>query len=197
MKNIFFTQGHVSRLDRNQKFKHRSFIIWFTGLSGSGKSTLSQALENYLFSHGYATYVIDGDNLRHGLCSDLSFESKDRHENIRRVAEVSKLMIDAGLIVMTAFISPYEVDRKLAKARVDQDDFIEIYCNCSLEICEQRDVKGLYKKARQGTIKNFTGIGAPYEVPLKPDLSINTGLISIDESISIIIDYLKKHSYIK
>jgi adenylylsulfate kinase len=195
-KHITLTEGHVSHIDRNKKFKHRSFVIWFTGLSGSGKSTLSQALEKYLFDHGYHPYVIDGDNLRHGLCADLSFTPKDRHENIRRVSEVSKLMIDAGLIVMTAFISPYEKDRMLAKKLIGDENFIEIFCNASLEVCEKRDIKGLYKKAREGLIANFTGIDAPYEIPSNPDLLINTFSLPINESIDLIIQFLKKQHFI-
>ena len=195
-QHITLTEGQVSHIERNEKFKHRSFVIWFTGLSGSGKSTLSQALEKYLFDHGYHPYVIDGDNLRHGLCADLSFTPKDRHENIRRVSEVSKLMIDAGLIVMTAFISPYEKDRALAKKLIGDKNFIEVYCNSSLEVCEKRDIKGLYKKVREGLISNFTGIDAPYEIPSHPDLSINTSSLTINQSIDLIIKFLRERHFI-
>jgi adenylylsulfate kinase len=195
-RNIILTKGQVTRIERNDKFRHCSFVIWFTGLSGSGKSTLSQALEKYLFNHGCHPYVIDGDNIRHGLCADLSFSPKDRHENIRRVSEVSKLMIDAGLIVLTAFISPYEKDRTLAKKLIGDENFLEIFCNASLEVCEKRDVKGLYKKAREGLISNFTGINAPYEIPINPDLSINTFSLSVDESVNLIIQLLKDHHFI-
>jgi adenylylsulfate kinase len=194
--HLTFTQGKVNRQSRNDRYKHRSFVIWFTGLSGSGKSTLSQALEKYLFDNNYQSYVIDGDNLRHDLCSDLSFTPQDRHENIRRVAEVAKLMVDAGLIAITAFISPYTKDRQLAKNLVGDKDFIEIFCNCSLAMCEKRDVKGLYKKARDGVITNFTGIDAPYENPMNPSLSIDTSSMTVDASIEFIVQYLKEHHYI-
>lgn len=196
-KNITFFDNKINRLQRNHQFNHKSFVIWFTGLSGSGKSTLSQALDAKLFKLNCHTYVLDGDNLRHGLCSDLSFNLEDRHENIRRAAEVSRLMIDAGLILLTAFISPYEKDRALAKKLIGNENFIEIYCNCSLDICEKRDVKGLYKKARNGEILNFTGIDSPYEVPVSPAISINTSLMTIDESVDIILRYLKQHQFIK
>jgi adenylylsulfate kinase len=195
--NIFKSQSKVNLSERNKKFKHRSFVIWFTGLSGSGKSTLSQALEKNLFDEGYHPYMIDGDNLRHGLCSDLSFDIKDRHENIRRVAEISKLMIDAGLIIVTSFISPFEKDRALAKKVIGDQNFIEIYCSSSLDVCEQRDVKGLYKKARLGLIQNFTGIDSPYEKPPNPDLSIDTSLTNIEDSVFMIVEFLKKSHYIK
>jgi len=196
INNIFKAQSRVTLKERNKKFNHKSFVIWFTGLSGSGKSTLSQALEQYLFNDNYHSYIIDGDNLRHGLCSDLSFSSEDRHENIRRVAEVANLLIDAGLIAITAFISPYEKDRQLAKNLIGNENFIEIFCDCSLAICEKRDVKGFYKKARDGLITNFTGIDATYEIPKHPSLSINTSSMSIDVSIGLIIQYLKEHRYI-
>jgi adenylylsulfate kinase len=195
--NIFKSQSKVNLSERNKNFKHRSFVIWFTGLSGSGKSTLSQALEKNLFDEGYHPYMIDGDNLRHGLCSDLSFDIKDRHENIRRVAEISKLMIDAGLIIITSFISPFEKDRALAKKLIGDQNFIEVYCNSSLDVCEKRDVKGLYKKARLGLIQNFTGIDSPYEKPPNPDLSIDTSLTNIEDSVFIIVEFLKKFHYIK
>ena len=195
-QHIILTRGQVSHIERNEKFKHQSFVIWFTGLSGSGKSSLSQALEKYLFDHKCHPYVIDGDNIRHGLCADLSFSPKDRHENIRRVSEVAKLMIDAGLIVMTAFISPYEKDRALAKKLIGDENFIEIFCNASLEVCEKRDVKGLYKKAREGLILNFTGIDATYEAASNPDLSINTSSLTINQSIDLIVTFLREHHFI-
>lgn len=195
-KNIKHFKNTIDRFQRNNQLNHKSFVIWFTGLSGSGKSTLSQALDEQLFKLNCHTYVLDGDNLRHGLCSDLSFNLEGRHENIRRVSEVSKLMVDAGLIVMTAFISPYEKDRALAKKLIGDESFIEIFCNSSLEVCEKRDIKGLYKKAREGLISNFTGIDAPYEIPSNPDLSINTSSETIKESIDLIIEFLKKHHFI-
>jgi len=196
-ENITFFQNTIDRLQRNHQFDHKSFVIWFTGLSGSGKSTLSQALDEKLFMLNCHTYVLDGDNLRHGLCSDLSFNLEDRHENIRRVAEISKLMIDAGLIIVTSFISPFEKDRALAKKLIGDQNFIEIYCSSSLDVCEQRDVKGLYKKARQGLIQNFTGIDSPYEKPPNPDLSIDTSLTNIEDSVFMIVEFLKKCHYIK
>ena len=194
--NLTLTKSSISREDRCKKLNHRNFIIWFTGLSGSGKSTLAHALEKFLFNIGYLGYVIDGDNLRYGLCSDLTFTAEDRHENIRRVSEVSKLMIDAGLIVISAFISSYEKDRALAKKIIGEENFIEVYCNCSLDVCEKRDTKGLYKKAREGLIQNFTGIDAPYEPPSNPDLSISTSSLTIEQSINLIIEYLKKSHFI-
>jgi len=197
INHIFITRGNISKYDRHKKLNHQSFVIWFTGLSGSGKSTLSQALEKCLFNQGYYTYIIDGDDLRHGLCSDLSFTPEDRHENIRRAAEVTKLMVDAGLIVMTAFISPYQADRNLAKKIIGNENFIEVYCNCSLDVCEKRDVKGLYKRARDGVILNFTGIDAPYEAPIDPNISIDTYLMATDESIEKIIQYLKQYCFIE
>jgi adenylylsulfate kinase len=196
INNIFKAQSRVTLKERNKKFNHKSFVIWFTGLSGSGKSTLSQALEQYLFIHNYHSYVIDGDNLRHGLCSDLSFSSQDRHENIRRVSEVANLFMDAGLIAITAFISPYQTDRQLAKNLIGDENFIEIFCDCSLVICERRDIKGLYKKAREGLISNFTGIDAPYEVPKHPSLSIDTSSMTVDASIKLIIEHLKDRQFI-
>jgi adenylylsulfate kinase len=195
-RHLTFSRGKINRQARNERYKNRSFVIWFTGLSGSGKSTLSQALEKYLFDQNHQSYVIDGDNLRHGLCSDLSFSPQDRHENIRRVAEVAKLMVDAGFIVITAFISPYAKDRELAKKLIGDEDFIEIFCDCALAVCEKRDVKGLYKKARDGLISDFTGIDAPYEAPINPHLSIDTSSMTVDMSIALIIQYLKEHHYI-
>ena len=176
---------------------HKSFVVWFTGLSGSGKSTLSHALNEQLSRLNFHSYQLDGDNLRHGLCSDLSFSPEDRHENIRRLSEVAKLMIDAGLIVITSFISPYEKDRALAKKLLGDENFIEVYCNCSFDICEKRDVKGLYKKARQGLIQNFTGIDSPYEEPRDPNLSIDTSLINVQDSVQMIVEFLKERHYIK
>ena len=164
--NIIYHQATVTRQRRNKLNNHESVLLWFTGLSGSGKSTLAHALEEKLFQMGCRTYVLDGDNVRHGLNSNLDFSETDRIENIRRVGEVSKLMLEAGLIVMTAFISPYAEDRNKARVLISKNNFIEIYCKASLEICEKRDVKGLYKRARAGEIKNYTGIDSPYEVPV-------------------------------
>lgn len=167
---------------------HRGVILWFTGLSGSGKSTLAIAVEGYLKNMGYRTIVLDGDTLRHGLCSDLGFSDNDRHENIRRIGEVAKLFMEAGVIVIAAFISPYIADRDRARKIVEQEDFIEIYCNASLEICEKRDLKGLYKKARLGEITEFTGISSPYEAPIDPELILNTGQASLINCLSQVVD---------
>ena len=173
--NVVWHQATVTRTRRETQNGHRGAIIWFTGLSGSGKSTLAHAVEEALHQKGCRTFVLDGDNVRHGLCGDLDFSDTGRVENIRRVGEVAKLFMEAGIIVLTAFISPYRADRERVRAMVEQDDFIEIYCNSSIEVCEGRDVKGLYKKARAGQIKEFTGISSPYEAPEKAELIVNTG----------------------
>jgi adenylylsulfate kinase len=170
---------------------HKSYLLWFTGLSGSGKSTLANLVEKDLHDLGLSTYVLDGDNIRQGINKDLSFEPEDRSENIRRIAEISNLMLDAGVITLAAFISPYIKDRENIKQIVEQDNFIEIYVNTSLAECERRDVKGLYKKARSGEIKNMTGVSAPYEAPICPDLEIITDGKSIKESVDTIMKFLK------
>lgn len=180
----------ISIKDRSQANQHRSFLIWFTGLSGSGKSTLANALEKALFERGIKTYILDGDNIRNGINKDLSFSPEDRTENIRRIGEVAHLMIDAGLVVLAAFVSPYRKDRIQIKNRVKHTNFIEVFVNTSVEECERRDVKGLYKKARKGTIKNMTGISAPYEVPEAPDVEVQTEHLSVEESIQKIITYI-------
>jgi adenylylsulfate kinase len=185
--NTVWHHATVTRERREAKNGHRGAVLWFTGLSGSGKSTLAHAVEEALHQHGYQTFVLDGDNVRHGLCADLGFSAKDRIENIRRVGEVTKLFMEAGVIVLTAFISPYLADRERVRDMVGQGDFVEIYCNASLEICENRDIKGLYKKARSGEIAEFTGISAPYEVPVNPDLTINTGFASLDFCVEQVI----------
>ena len=189
--NIIYHQASVTRQRRNKLNNHRSIVLWFTGLSGSGKSTLAHALEEKLFLKGCRTFVLDGDNVRHGLNSNLDFSEAGRTENIRRVSEVSKLMLESGLIVMTAFISPFNKDRDEVRKLLSNDDFIEIYCKASLETCEARDVKGLYKRARAGEIKNYTGIDSPYEEPKKPELIIDTDNQSLGESVSIILSYLE------
>lgn len=173
--------GGVSRSNREHLHGHRAAVVWFTGLSGSGKSTLAHAVEKYLFHSGHRTYVLDGDNIRHGLCRDLGFSAEDRHENIRRVGELAKLFVDAGTIVLSAFISPIKADRELARQRFAEGDFLEIYCNASVAVCEERDVKGLYRKARQGEVADFTGISSPYEVPPCPDLVIDTAQGAVDD----------------
>jgi len=194
--NVIYHQATVTRQRRNKLNKHRSVVLWFTGLSGSGKSTLAHALEEKLFQKGCRTFVLDGDNVRHGLNSNLDFSESDRTENIRRISEVSKLMLESGLIVMTAFISPFNKDRNEARKLISNDDFIEIYCKASLETCEARDVKGLYKLARAGEIKNYTGIDSPYEKPENPELIIDTDHQSLEESIANILVFLKLNGLI-
>lgn len=181
----------IKRPDREIRNGYSSKLLWFTGLSGSGKSTLAGGLENYLFGKGVSTYILDGDNVRVGLNKDLDFSDGGRRENIRRIAEVSKLFVDAGIVVLTAFISPFKEDRDLAKELVGENNFIEIFVECSLEVCESRDVKGLYAKARAGKIQNFTGIDSPFEDPVKPDLKVNTEHTSLDASLT----YLKEKIY--
>ena len=189
-KNIVWHESSVDREARSQKRGHQSAILWFTGLSGSGKSTLANAVNVALYKNGYSTYVLDGDNIRHGLCKDLGFSDNDREENIRRIGEVSKLFLDAGIIVLTAFVSPFRIDRENARSLVKDQDFIEIYCAADLTICEKRDTKGLYKKARKGDIKDFTGISSPYEQPQSPELEIDTGVMDIDECVDVVINFL-------
>ena len=181
----------IYRTDRERLNQHKGGIVWFTGLSGSGKSTLAHAVEHRLFEQGARTYVLDGDNVRQGLCKDLGFSDADRTENIRRIGEVSKLMMEAGLIVLTAFISPFRKDRQIVRELVKPGDFIEIFCRASLNVCEERDPKGLYKKARAGLIPEFTGINSPYEEPVNPEMIIDTDKSGIEECISVVIEYLK------
>jgi adenylylsulfate kinase len=194
--NIIYHQASVTRQRRNKLNNHRSIVLWFTGLSGSGKSTLAHALEEKLFLKGCRTFVLDGDNVRHGLNYNLDFSETGRTENIRRISEVSKLMLESGLIVMTAFISPINKDRSDARKLISNDDFIEIYCKASLETCETRDVKGLYKRARAGEIKNYTGIDSPYEVPENPELTIDTDNQSLEGSVSTILSFLESNGII-
>ena len=187
--NIIYHQASVTREGRNKLNNHRSVVLWFTGLSGSGKSTLAHTLEEKLFQKSYRTFVLDGDNVRHGLNSNLGFSNKDRKENIRRIGEVSKLMMEAGFIIMTAFISPFREDRIAVRNLISNGDFIEIYCQASLKTCEARDVKGLYKRARAGEIKNYTGINSPYEVPENADLIIdNTKKDNLELKVKLILD---------
>jgi adenylylsulfate kinase len=195
-KNIYLQQGLVSRMDRQLQAGHKSVILWFTGLSGAGKSTLAHAVEMALFDKGCRTFVFDGDNVRHGLCSDLGFSVLDRQENIRRIGEMSKLFMEAGIIALTAFISPFQSDRARVRELVHDAEFIEIYCKASLIICEQRDVKGLYAKARCGEIKDFTGISSPYEAPLNPELELDTGLESLAACVEKVLIYLKAQGVI-
>jgi adenylylsulfate kinase len=171
----------VTRAHREAQNGHRGAILWFTGLSGAGKSTLAHAVEDRLHRRGFRSFVLDGDNVRRGLCSDLGFSVQDRQENIRRIGEVAKLFMEAGMIVLTAFISPYRAERKRVRDTVGNGDFIEIYCNAQIEVCEARDVKGMYKKARAGQISEFTGVSSPYEIPERPDLIVETGRLQLDE----------------
>ncbi|MCH7965755.1 MAG: adenylyl-sulfate kinase [Bacteroidetes bacterium] len=173
-KDIYWHEGDISKEDRQRQHGHKSVCIWFTGLSGSGKSTIARKLEEKLFERGVKIYVLDGDNVRHGLNNNLGFSPEDRTENIRRIGEVSKLFVDAGLVVMTAFISPYKEDRNNVRNLLDDGEFIEVFVDATIETCEERDPKGLYKKAKAGEIKEFTGISSPYEIPEKPELVLNT-----------------------
>jgi adenylylsulfate kinase len=194
--NIVYHSAIVSREMRNKLNGHKSIVIWFTGLSGSGKSTLAHSVEEELYNLGYRTFVLDGDNVRHGLSSNLSFSDEDRKENIRRVGEVGKLMMESGVIAMAAFISPFKRDRELVRKLLPQGDFIEIYCEAGIEVCESRDVKGLYKRARAGKINNYTGIDSPYEEPVDPELIVNTERESLHESVSNVMELLKSKGVI-
>ena len=188
--NVIWHHATVTRARRQQQNKHRSLILWFTGLSGSGKSTLAHAVEEKLHQMGCRTFVFDGDNVRHGLNSNLGFSKEDRKENIRRIGEMCKLFIEAGVIALTAFISPFREDRERVRKLVQEGDFIEIFCDCSLEICESRDVKGMYAKARRGEIREFTGISSPYERPENPEMIIETGKLNLEQCVEMIIAYL-------
>jgi len=189
---VIWHNASVTRQHRNQQNKHKSAVLWFTGLSGSGKSTLAHAVEEKLHQQGYRTFVLDGDNVRHGLSSNLGFSEADRKENIRRIGETAKLMMEAGIVTITAFISPYKKDRASVRNLMPHGDFIEIYCKTTIEICEKRDVKGLYKKARAGVIKNYTGINSPYEAPEKPEIEIDTEKLTLSESIEKVLENLTK-----
>lgn len=180
--NVVWHNATVTRARREQLNGHKGAVIWFTGLSGAGKSTLAHSVEERLHQGGCRTYVLDGDNVRHGLCADLGFSEADRHENMRRVIEMAKLFADAGIIALAAFITPFERDRELARQRLGPD-YHEIYCRCALAICEQRDIKGLYKRARAGEIPQFTGISSPYEEPRHAELTLNTGATSLEKSV--------------
>ncbi len=195
-KNLTWHEGQVARTDREQHLGQRGCTIWLTGLSGSGKSTIAVAAEKALHDRGKLTYILDGDNVRQGLNHNLGFSPEDRTENIRRIGEVSKLFTDAGVIVFTSFISPYRADRDQVRAIMGDGDFIECHVAASLETCEGRDVKGLYKKARAGEIPEFTGISAPYEEPERPELVIDTNDRSLDESVGELIGYLEKNGYL-
>ncbi len=194
--NTVWHEPSVNKEMRAKKQGHRSCIVWFTGLSGSGKSTIAHAVEEKLFEQNVRTYVMDGDNIRHGLNKDLSFTPKDRTENIRRIGEVTKLFVDAGVVIFTAFISPYKKDRDAVRLLFPKGEFIEVYVKCSLEECERRDPKGWYRKAKAGEIKNYTGVSSPYEVPEQPELVLETDKYSVNECVDKIIAYLKKDEYI-
>ena len=185
--NVVWHHATVTRARREQQNNHRGAILWFTGLSGAGKSTLAHAVEEELHQMGCRTFVLDGDNVRHGLCGDLGFSNEDRIENIRRVGEVAKLFMEAGIIVLTAFISPFRSDRERVRGMVEHGDFMEIFCDSSIEVCETRDVKGLDKKARAGLIAEFTGITSPYEKPENPELTVNTGTIDLPECVNRVL----------
>ncbi len=191
-RNITWAHSAITREMRAKKNGHHSTIIWFTGLSGSGKSTLTRLVEEKLFERGCQTYILDGDNVRFGLNNDLGFSPEDRTENIRRIGEVSKLLLDSGAIVLTAFISPYRTDRDVNRELVDSGDFIEVFTKCSLEECENRDPKGLYKKARSGEIPNFTGISAPYEEPLNAEVVVETDKFDVDKCADMVIAALQE-----
>ena len=195
--NIKWHAATITRELRQQQNQHRSAILWFTGLSGAGKSTLAHAVEQELFLSGCRSFVLDGDNVRHGLSADLGFSDADRRENIRRISELAKLMLEAGLITLTAFISPFSAERQMARNLVAPADFIEIYCRCDLSTCEQRDVKGLYQKARRGEIAHFTGISSPYQPPEQAELIVDTGRDSLEECVQQVLHLLRQRGIIQ
>jgi adenylylsulfate kinase len=195
-RNVTWQRSSLTRLDRQQRLGHPSYVLWFTGLPGSGKSTLAFAMEQELHSRGIASYVLDGDNIRHGLGRDLGFSEADRKENIRRVGEVSKLFVDAGLVVLAAFVSPSEADRRMVRDLLEPGEFIEIYVRCALAECERRDPKGLYKKARSGQLPSFTGVGADYDAPSRPELVLDTERQTAASSVSDLIRYLEERNYL-
>lgn len=194
--NIVWHPGNVTRDDREKITGHKGCTVWFTGLSGSGKSTIAVAVEKALWDRGVSSYILDGDNIRHGLNADLGFSPEDRTENIRRIGEVAKLFTDAGVVNLTAFISPYRADRDRVRGIMGPGDFVEAFVDCPIEECERRDVKGLYAKARAGKIPEFTGISAPYEEPLRPEILLPTGELSEEQSVAKVLAYLEAHGYI-
>ncbi|SEN10106.1 adenylylsulfate kinase [Nitrosospira multiformis] len=192
--NTVWHNATITRAHRERLNVHRSAVLWFTGLSGSGKSTLAHAVEEKLYQLGCRTFVLDGDNVRQGLCSDLGFSVEDRSENIRRISEAARLLVESGVIAMTAFISPFRADRQKARSIFPHGDFIEIFCEASLAVCEQRDVKGLYKRARAGEVKEFTGISSPYETPVSPELIVRTGELGLEDCVAKVIRYLEQRN---
>jgi len=196
-ENVIWHKATVTRERREKLNGHRSFVLWFTGLSGSGKSTLAHAVEERLHQRGCRTFVFDGDNVRHGLCSDLGFGEEDRKENIRRIGEMTKLFVEAGVIAMTAFISPFRSERQKVRNLFQEGEFIEVFCDCSLEKCEERDVKGLYAKARAGLIPNYTGISSPYEAPENPEIHVHTDRETLEESIDKVMRYLTENKLLE
>lgn len=196
-ENVVWYQSKVAKTERSRQKRQKPCILWFTGLSGSGKSTLANALEQKLFEMHHHTYLLDGDNVRHGLNRDLGFSDADRVENIRRIGELAALFVDSGLLVLSAFISPFRAERRMVRGLVQSDEFIEVYVATPLSTCEQRDPKGLYRKARAGEIRNFTGIDSDYEVPESPELVIDTSLLSVDQSVERIIEYLRSRQILK
>ncbi|WP_143871260.1 adenylyl-sulfate kinase [Catenovulum sediminis] len=195
-ENIVWHPSEVDKQQRAKQKKQKPCILWFTGLSGSGKSTVANAVESKLFEAGLHSYLLDGDNVRHGINKDLTFSDEDRVENIRRIGEISKLFVDSGLIVLTAFISPFQADRQMVRDLVEAGEFIEVFIDTPIEVCEQRDPKGLYKKARQGEIKHFTGIDSPYEAPLNPEITVKTAELNIEECADFVLQHLRDRGYI-
>ena len=191
-ENIIPHNFSITQRQRRDLKRHEPLLVWFTGLSGSGKSTIANALEKALFIRGTHTYLLDGDNVRKGLNSNLSFSPEDRSENIRRIAEVANLMLDAGLVVLASFVSPYREDRENVKRIVGYENFVEVFVNTPIEECERRDVKGLYAKARAGEIENFTGVNAPYEPPMAPDVEIDTTKVSVGDAVALIVEFIAK-----
>ncbi len=195
--NIKWHHGKITKEDRRKLMKQRGVVLWLTGLSGSGKSTIAVELEHALVENKQQAYILDGDNIRHGLNKNLGFSPEDRSENIRRIGEVAKLFVGANIITITAFISPYREDRDSARALANEGEFIEVYVKCPLDVCEQRDTKGLYKKARAGEVKKFTGISAPYEEPSNPEITIDSSELSVEESTRVILNYLEEKGFVK
>ena len=195
--NIKWHHGKITKVDRVNLLNQKGVTIWLTGLSGSGKSTIAVELEHALVENRHQAYILDGDNIRHGLNKNLGFSPEDRTENIRRIGEVAKLFTDVGIITITAFISPYREDRDAVRRLLSDGEFIEVYVKCPLDVCEERDTKGLYKKARAGEVKDFTGISAPYEEPLNPELTIDSSKLTVEESTRAVLNYLEEKGYVK